>query len=239
MHIETKTADVNDLQRLKKILDNVGSKGIWRPVYTPDNELLFQGIGEKWDGLLNVLDKIDFRGKTVGDLGCNFGYYTFIIKEAGARRVLGIDNDERVIEGANILKRMYNIDGVSFHTADIAALDTVDAVEMGIMIDFIGKEMVKNGMIDTFIDVIARMSKSEMILTVRPDYKIKKHLDGDFQGLTERYSDRYVRGKHFYNLDYIRDRFGDGWEMEILSTEAWEFEGKIAVHFRRKPNPKG
>ena len=229
---------MNDLQRLQKILEDVGPKRIWRPVYTPDDELLVQGIGEKWDGLLNVLDKLDFKGKTVGDLGCNFGYYTFVIKEAGARHVLGIDSDERVIEGAEILKRMYKVEGVSFQAADIAALTDIDLFDMGIMIDFIGKEMIKNGMIDTFLDVIARMSKSEMILTVRPDYKVKKHLDGDFQGLIERYSDRYVRGKHFYNLDYIRDRFGDDWEMAILSTEAWEFEGKIAVHFRRKPDPK-
>jgi ribosomal protein L11 methyltransferase len=230
---------MNNLQRLKKILDEVGPKRIWRPVYTPDNELLFQGIGEKWDGLLTVLDKIDFNGKTVGDLGCNFGYYTFVIKEAGARHVMGIDSDPRVIEGAEILKRLYNVEGVSFQTADIAALTDVDRFDMGIMIDFIGKEMVKNGMIDTFLDVIARMSAKEMILTVRPEYKVEKHLDGDFQRLLHRYSDAYVRGKHFYNLDYIRDRFGREWKMAILSTEAWEFEGKIAVHFRRIPGPKG
>ena len=227
---------MDDLQRLKEILSEVGAGRIWRPVYAPDDTLLSQGIGDRWDGLLEVLRKIDFSGKTVGDLGCNFGYYTFMVKDAGARHVLGIDSDERVIEGCEILKRLYNIQDVFFKTADIAALDGIGVFDMGMMIDLIGKEKVKSGIMTTYLDVIERMSAKEMIFTIRPRYTIKKHLNHDFQGLSDKYPGVYIDGAYFSMLDYIRDRFRENWEMSTLSTEKERgFEGKIALHFSRKP----
>lgn len=42
----------------------------------------------------------DLTGKTVLDIGCNAGFYSFEMKRRGATRVLGIDGDERYLEQA-------------------------------------------------------------------------------------------------------------------------------------------
>lgn len=42
----------------------------------------------------------DLRGMTVLDVGCNAGFYSFEMKRRGARRVVGIDSDERYLAQA-------------------------------------------------------------------------------------------------------------------------------------------
>jgi tRNA (mo5U34)-methyltransferase len=42
----------------------------------------------------------DLTGKTVLDIGCNAGFYSFEMKRRGAARVLGIDEDERYLAQA-------------------------------------------------------------------------------------------------------------------------------------------
>jgi tRNA (mo5U34)-methyltransferase len=42
----------------------------------------------------------DLAGKTVLDIGCNAGFYSFEMKRRGAARVLGIDEDDRYLEQA-------------------------------------------------------------------------------------------------------------------------------------------
>src|SRR4051812_41859926 len=39
----------------------------------------------------------DLTGKSVLDIGCNGGFYSLELKKRGARRVLGIDSDERYL----------------------------------------------------------------------------------------------------------------------------------------------
>ncbi len=48
------------------------------PVYRLERQYLF--------------DRIDFRGKSVLDIGCWDGYFSFSAEQRGAKRVLGIDN---------------------------------------------------------------------------------------------------------------------------------------------------
>ncbi len=57
---------------------------------------------------------ISFKGKSVLDVGCAYGHFSFAAKERGASHVLGIDKMEHRFIGANILKSVNNIDGVDF-----------------------------------------------------------------------------------------------------------------------------
>jgi len=75
---------------------------------------------------------VDFRNKTVLDLGCSGGYFTLDVA-AEAKRVMGVDGDQDVIEQNVAMARRIGIDNVEFLHARItpqfiAALPRFDIV---------------------------------------------------------------------------------------------------------------
>lgn len=48
----------------------------------------------------------DLSGRSVLDIGCNAGFYSIKMKERGARRVLGIDTDERYLAQARLAAQL-------------------------------------------------------------------------------------------------------------------------------------
>ncbi len=67
----------------------------------------------------------DLSGKSVLDIGCNGGFYSFEMKRRGAQRVLGIDTDERYLQQARFAAEVQDID-VEFARLpvwDVAALE--------------------------------------------------------------------------------------------------------------------
>jgi len=231
-----KKADhLNKLTELKDILKTVGPQNIWRPVVVNGDDLLADGSGEACDGLAENLSKLDFQGKTVLDLGCNFGYYSFLARRAGARRVLGIDADARIIRGCEIIRVLNGVKGVSFRALDIIGAEGIGRFDIGLMIDLIGTQMIITGAAKALLDSLERLSEKEMVLTLRPRYHIGKKLAGDFQGLKEKYSEDYIRDDYFYAFQYVCNRFQANWEVSVLSPQNDpEVEYKQTLHFLRK-----
>ena len=52
----------------------------------------------------------DLTGKTVLDIGCNAGFYSFEMKRRGAARVLGIDTDEHYLRQARFTAQVTGAD---------------------------------------------------------------------------------------------------------------------------------
>jgi tRNA (mo5U34)-methyltransferase len=50
------------------------------------------------------------RGKTVLDIGCNAGFYSFEMKRRGAHRVLGIDSEEGYLDQARFTAAVNGLD---------------------------------------------------------------------------------------------------------------------------------
>ena len=230
---------MDDLHELTSILEQVGPQNIWRPVHTPDNRQLADGFGMIADGLPKNLQQIDFKDKRIADLGCNFGYYTFMVKSAGATHVTGIDLDPRIIRGCEILKNMFQMEGVSFLAMDLATTDNIGPFEMCMMLDFLGKTMITTGVFKDYLNILERLSEKEMLLSIKPVSHIKKHLNSDFQGLEEKYSGDYIRNNSFFTIDYILDRFSDRWDVKIFSPKN-KSKGvdKELLHFFRKNSLK-
>jgi hypothetical protein len=178
---------LDKLAELKDILKTVGPQNIWRPVVVNADHLLADGIGEAGDGLAENTGNLDFKGKTVLDLGCNFGYYSFLARSAGARRVLGIDADARIIRGCEIITALNGVDRVAFLAIDIVKAEGIGKFDIGLMIDLIGRQMIRTGTAKAVLDSLESLSEKEMVLTLRPRYHIPKKLAGDFQGLKEKY----------------------------------------------------
>jgi len=66
-----------------------------------------------------VLDQIDFRGRTVLDLGSNLGELSRAARERGAERVLGVEYDEFFVAIARGLNVLNATDRVDFQQGDI------------------------------------------------------------------------------------------------------------------------
>lgn len=224
-----------EIEELKIILQQLGRENIWRPVVTPANQLLSDGIGDEKDGIISHLHLLDFHNKTVIDLGCNLGYFCFIVKKAGAVRVLGIDKDARIIHGCNLLKKLYHAVDIDFQVQDITSLTGDFVFDVGMMIDFIGKYSIISGMLPRFLDVLDLVSKSEMILSIRPQYRVDKHLENDSRGLLQKYPGNYLRKGFFYAMEYVIDRFRDNWRISTIGStrEKEEVIKEIVVLLRK------
>jgi len=68
-----------------EIAEGVATKTIWEERGQPHDDL--------WAGIEREQAKISLQGKDVLDVGCRDGLFSFAAERAGARRVLGIDND--------------------------------------------------------------------------------------------------------------------------------------------------
>jgi 2-polyprenyl-3-methyl-5-hydroxy-6-metoxy-1,4-benzoquinol methylase len=64
----------------------------------------------------------DFTGKTVLDIGCNAGFYSFVTLIRGARSVVGIDSTVHYVEQARLLNEILGLD-VEFREDDGHRLD--------------------------------------------------------------------------------------------------------------------
>lgn len=71
----------------------------------------------KWARFQHVVPA-DLRGKSVLDVGCNAGFYSFEMKRRGAARVLGIDDSGEYLEQARFAGRVYGLD-VEFAKLDV------------------------------------------------------------------------------------------------------------------------
>ena len=226
---------MDKLAELKDILKTVGPQNIWRPVVVSTDLLLADGIGDPGDGLAENMGNLDLKGKTVLDLGCNFGYYSFLARSAGARRVLGIDADARVIRGCEIIAALNGVDRVAFLATDIVRAEGIGRFDVGLMIDLIGSQMILSGTARAVLDSLERLSQKEMVLTLRPRYHIPKKLAADFRGLKKKYPADHIRDNHFHALDYVRDRFKANWKANVISAQSDpQVEYKQTLHFVRK-----
>lgn len=62
---------------------------------------------------------VNWKGATVLDLGCNYGFYSFAASNAGAR-VVGCDNDPLCFERATLINDHINMKDVVFQQRDVS-----------------------------------------------------------------------------------------------------------------------
>lgn len=74
--------------------------------------------GMVWDA---IKDRVDWRNKSVLDIGCNFGFYSFQASRAGAR-VRGIDKNENVIKTAQLINDHIEMQDVQFSALPVQAV---------------------------------------------------------------------------------------------------------------------
>jgi tRNA (mo5U34)-methyltransferase len=80
-----------------------------RGVRTAPNHFLGDYPNIKFRGFAHAIPK-DLRGKSVLDIGCNGGFYSFEMKRRGAERVLAVDFDERYLAQARFAAEVLDMD---------------------------------------------------------------------------------------------------------------------------------
>ena len=72
----------------------------------------------KWKRFAHVLPQ-DLTGKSVLEIGCNAGFYSFEMKRRGASRVLGIDFDDYYLNQARFAAQVLGFDDVEFRRMSV------------------------------------------------------------------------------------------------------------------------
>lgn len=78
----------------------------------------------KFERFANALPE-SLEGKSVLDIGCNAGFYSVEMKRRGARRVVGIDSDDRYLAQARLACAALGFEDIEFRNLsvyDVAAL---------------------------------------------------------------------------------------------------------------------
>jgi tRNA (mo5U34)-methyltransferase len=92
-------------------------------VQTAPNHFLGDFPNVKWRHLAGALPQ-DLSGAEVLDIGCNGGFYSIEMKRRGAKRVLGIDVDERYLSQARFATRTLGLD-VEFEKRSVYEVDGI------------------------------------------------------------------------------------------------------------------
>ncbi len=208
----------NVKMQLRKLLDRVNPETIWRPIVDRDGSLLAPGHEDMRDGSPDDLARLDFAGKHVLDLGCNFGYYSFLVKRLGAESVVGVDLDSNAVAGCRLLAELYGLSNMEFLASDFINLPLTTQFDCTMLINYIGKRSVSKGIVP-ILETLRTYSHGEIILTARLKYNISHNLQASPEQLRKIYGERYVRGENFYLVEFLQDFFHDRRSMSYISPD--------------------
>ena len=226
----TPSGDASLRAELAAILAAVGPENIWRPVLDERGRRLAEGIGLPDDGLPADLAGLDFAGKSVADLGANFGYYTFLAARLGAHLAVGVEQHPEVVRGARLLARLLRVDNARFVRSDFLAEPPAEACDTAMMIDIIGKRIIAKGKLAAVLDAARAWGRRELVFTFRPIYALKD-LGLTAARLKQLYPTARITDGRFLLLDFVRDFYGPDWRLDIL-TKAPDLARKMKYLLR-------
>lgn len=213
-------------------LSSMGGERVWRPVLGPDGTVLAEGSGPSSKALAGYASDVDFAGKTVLDLGCNLGFYSFMAARRGAVRVLGLDSDPDAIAGGRMLAELHGFDNVSFEVRDFLRESAAGQADMVLVIDFIGRGVIAKGRLDAVLSSAVQHARKEIVITLRPEYALEE-LPALREDLRQRLGS-HIQGGTFKLAGYVNDRLGPQWECRTLHQGRIEgYELKAAFQFTR------
>lgn len=98
-------------------------------VMTAPDHFLHDYPANKWRRFAHAMPEV--AGKSVLDVGCNAGFYSFEMMRRGAARVVGVDTDARYLAQARFAAERFGLD------VEFAALDVYDVAALGERFDIV------------------------------------------------------------------------------------------------------
>src|SRR5262245_45018747 len=93
-------------------------------VHTAPDHFLGDFPNVKWKDIAKEIPD-DLTGASVLDIGCNGGFYSIQMKQRGAKRVLGVDVDDRYLNQARFAADTLKLD-IEFQKLSVYAIDEVE-----------------------------------------------------------------------------------------------------------------
>jgi predicted RNA methylase len=224
------------IKELKNIVDEVGPENVYRPIYDHQSQFIIKGHVPIRKELLEAFSKADLKGKSVIDLGCNFGFFSFLVKRLGASRVLGVDLSPKIITGCNILKSIYRMSDVEFVVGNIENLDkTYDKFDIAMLVDYFGKHSIRKDKIKHLLNNLELLAQKEILLVIRPIYKIREELGLEPSELVRIYPEKYIEGDYFCLTRCVQDHLDSDWTMHPISELSAGYQKRLKlIQFLRK-----
>lgn len=218
------------------LLSKIKPEEIYRSVYDTKGNILAKGIVPMEQKLISDFGKVNFRNKTVIDLGCNLGFFSFIAAKLGATSVVGIDESPIVIAGSKLLTNLYDLTNVNFKCFDMEKQkNNLGKFDIVVFIDFFGRANVRKKKVRHFLRLSEDLSKKYILTSFRPINRLDKDLKmtrGEFNKL---YSSHYIKNNNFYLIDYINDIMDDRWSVTPVSNYHGKFsKDKLLFLYERK-----
>jgi SAM-dependent methyltransferase len=213
--------------RLRELVSGLDPVHVYRTIYDENLNPIVEGTESLDPEGLEDFRAVDFAGKRVVDLGCNFGFFAFQARRLGAQQVLGVDREEKVLQGAAMLRDIFGLDGVNFLACDIEVSPnglTGQKFDMAMLVEFIGKTFVREGFIPRVLSFLETLSDKELLLSVQKTYMIRKELGSTLDKMRRHYPEAYLRDGDVLVLDFVRDFFKDRWKIEMLSEVQGGYE---------------
>ena len=212
----TRESSRPETAQLHRLLAALGPQRIWRPVPAPDGTLLAPGDGSDTSELERYIGGLDVAGKSVADLGCNLGYFTFMARRHGAARVLGLDIDPEIIHIANELAALHQAGNVAFLAVDFLRQPPQAPCDMAMLIDFIGRQIISKGRVGLVAQAAKNWGRCELFFTLRPVYRLND-LPATPQALDAHYPG-FVHDNAFHLADALAHALGPDWSRRFLTN---------------------
>jgi tRNA (mo5U34)-methyltransferase len=227
-----------DIARLRKMIAEIGAENVYRSIYDADGNLIAAGKKPVRDEMIKDFAGLDFKGKSVVDLGCNFGLFSILCAKMGAGDVLGIDYLPKLKDAGHLLAGIHGVPRVRFATGNIEnPLEQFGKFDVAMMLDYLGKGCARKGKTEKMLSQLVNLAEKEIILILRPVYHIRDELEMAPKDLARIYPGKFVCGEYFELLNFTQACLGVDWEMRQISTITRYFEKqKALVLFQKKPS---
>tara|TARA_Y100001970_G_C14234383_1_gene860821 strand:- start:2264 stop:2962 length:699 start_codon:yes stop_codon:yes gene_type:complete len=174
------------------------------------------------DSRIKWFNEFDFLDKTVLDIGCNSGQYSFHAKKSGARRVIGIDVNEKRIYQAKMLAINEGLD-VEFHSAGIEQAADFGRFDIVICIAVVTEVENVLGALRTIRNVTKKTAILEMDLA-RPLFYVSSHKQwwkkdskvSRLARVAEMHRHKHVGWVIHPSLEMVAEIFGEEFEISFL-----------------------
>jgi 2-polyprenyl-3-methyl-5-hydroxy-6-metoxy-1,4-benzoquinol methylase len=107
-----KTQVMTEIQKFKETNTHILKHYIENLPYVPlrnfqDIECIYyEGFSKSWKTWDKIKSFVDWKDKTIVDVGPFHGYFSFKAEQAGAKKVYGLEIDPAILETANIIKKI-------------------------------------------------------------------------------------------------------------------------------------
>ncbi|MGE5519967.1 MAG: TIGR04290 family methyltransferase [Candidatus Dadabacteria bacterium] len=167
----------------EKISENIKKYGQWfhnidlNGVKTAPDHFLGDYPNVKFQSFAHALPT-NLKGKTVLDIGCNAGFYSIEMKKRGAKRVLGIDSDERYLAQAGFAAELLEAD-IEFRQMSVYDVGTLGekfdiVIFMGVLYHLrhplLALDLLYDNVVNDLLIFQSMQRGSSLVAPVQPDY---------------------------------------------------------------------